>query len=208
MHIQEMVTDFVTLAHSPFRALVTLRHSPSLKPSPPDCLHWIQMFLRYRQTDRGRERESWNEPELQLWTDSSYDFVLIWAVRASDKTKSPSISCLSHLPGVWDAVVLSWRFLTNVDGLIADRRWIQTFSHGTKALGRWQHVNKCACCVKRELRGPVCLSTVYAYSDGQDPSTGAFITVFPKKYLFSPNSCRASSYKQNILLLIANYILT
>lgn len=52
------------LIHSPSRALVTLRLSPSLKPSPPDCLHWIQMFLHYRQTERARGSES------TLWSNS------------------------------------------------------------------------------------------------------------------------------------------
>jgi len=46
------------LIHSPFLALVTLRLSLSLKPSPTDCLHWIQMFHSDRERGRKRERDT------------------------------------------------------------------------------------------------------------------------------------------------------
>lgn len=137
--VQEIVADFETLIHSPFLALVTLRHSSSLKTFTP-WLPSLDPDVFALQTDRERERAGGSESK--LWTNSLYDFVLIWAVRASDKTKSPSISvrhiCLEF--GLCCIIM----FLTNVDRLIADRRCIQTFCHGVKVLDGWQHVNKSA----------------------------------------------------------------
>lgn len=50
--------------HSSFLALVTLHLVSSLKPPPPSaCLHWIQMFLRYRWREREKERESLSQRE-------------------------------------------------------------------------------------------------------------------------------------------------
>lgn len=93
----------------------------------------------------GRETERTGGSESKLWTNSLDDFVLIWAVRACNKTISVCYICLE--------LGLGWMimFLTNVDGLIADRRCRQTFCHSVQVLDGWQHVNKCDCRVKQGL---------------------------------------------------------
>lgn len=45
------------LVHSPSPALVTHRLSLSLKPSPHDRLHWIQMCLHQTEKQSQKERE-------------------------------------------------------------------------------------------------------------------------------------------------------